>query len=61
LDWALFHEPVAPAIPTPAVSALSRLAKDLAHFALVAGALPFTLAEAALGAGSTVIMEARPR
>jgi hypothetical protein len=37
----------------------SRLAKDLAHFALVAAALPFTLAEAALGAGSTVMMEAR--
>jgi SAM-dependent methyltransferase len=37
----------------------SRLAKDLAHFALVAAALPFALAEAALGAGSTVMMEAR--
>jgi hypothetical protein len=37
----------------------SRLAKDLAHFALVAAALPFTLAEAALGAGSTVMMEAK--
>ena len=37
----------------------SRLAKDLAHFALVVAALPFTLAEAALGAGSTVMMEAR--
>jgi SAM-dependent methyltransferase len=38
-----------------------RLAKDLAHLALVAAALPFTLAEAALGAGSTVMMEARPK
>jgi len=38
---------------------VSRLAKDLAHFALAAAALPFTLLEAALGAGSTVMMEAR--
>lgn len=38
-----------------------RLAKDLAHLALVAAALPFTLAEAAWGAGSTVMMEARRR
>jgi SAM-dependent methyltransferase len=36
-----------------------RLAKDLAHLALVAAALPFTLAEAACRAGSTVMMEAR--
>ncbi|HUB78261.1 MAG TPA: class I SAM-dependent methyltransferase [Bryobacteraceae bacterium] len=36
-----------------------RLAKDLAHFALVAAALPFTWVEAAMGAGSTVIVEAR--
>jgi SAM-dependent methyltransferase len=41
--------------------AVARLVKDLAHFALVAAALPFTLAEAALGAGSTVMMEARPK
>jgi len=38
---------------------VSRLAKDLAYFALVAAALPFTWVEAAVGAGSTVIMEAR--
>jgi SAM-dependent methyltransferase len=37
----------------------ARLAKDLAYLALTAAALPFTLAEAALNAGSTVIMEAR--
>jgi len=35
------------------------LTKDLAHFALVAAALPFTWLEAALRSGSTVIMEAR--
>jgi SAM-dependent methyltransferase len=54
-------DPMARRVRKVRESALSRLAKDLAHFALVAGALPFTLAEAALGAGSTVIMEARPR
>jgi hypothetical protein len=37
----------------------ARLAKDLAYFALVVAALPFTLAEAALRAGSTVMLEAR--
>jgi SAM-dependent methyltransferase len=38
-----------------------RLAKDLAYLAMVVAALPFTLAEAAFGAGSTVMLEARPR
>jgi SAM-dependent methyltransferase len=37
----------------------TRLAKDMAHFALAAAALPFTVAEAACRAGSTVMMEAR--
>jgi SAM-dependent methyltransferase len=40
---------------------VTRLARDLAHLALVAAALPFSLAEAACGAGSTVMMEARRR
>jgi SAM-dependent methyltransferase len=38
-----------------------RLAKDLTYFAMVVAALPFALAEAACGAGSTVMLEARPR
>jgi 2-polyprenyl-3-methyl-5-hydroxy-6-metoxy-1,4-benzoquinol methylase len=38
-----------------------RLVKDLAHFGLAFVALPFTLLEAAFGAGSTVMMEARKR
>jgi len=37
----------------------ARLAKDLAYFALVLAALPFTAAEAAFRAGSTVMIEAR--
>jgi len=36
-----------------------RLLKDLAHFSLVAAAIPFTLLEAACRAGSTVIIEAQ--
>ena len=35
------------------------LLKDLSYFALVLAALPFTLVEAACGAGSTVMIEAR--
>lgn len=37
----------------------ARLIKDLAYFGLVVGAVPFTLLEAACGAGSTVMLEAR--
>ncbi len=39
----------------------ARLAKDLAYLALVAASLPFTVLEAAFRAGSTVMIEARPR
>jgi len=38
-----------------------RLLKDLAYFALVLASLPFALLEAACGAGSTVMIEARKR
>jgi hypothetical protein len=37
----------------------ARLLKDLAHFSLLAAALPFTLLEAACHAGSTIMIEAR--
>jgi len=40
-------------------SSAARIVKDLAHFALAVCALPFTLAEAAAGAGSTIMIEAR--
>jgi SAM-dependent methyltransferase len=52
-------DPMARRVRQVREGAVARLAKDLAHFALVAAALPFTWVEAALGAGSTVIMEAR--
>lgn len=38
-----------------------KLARDLIYFALVLGSLPFTLLEAASGAGSTIMVEARPK
>jgi SAM-dependent methyltransferase len=37
----------------------TRLALDLAYFALVLASLPFAIAEASCGAGSTVMIEAR--
>jgi len=40
-------------------SRAARIAKDAAYLALVAGAVPFALAEAAAGAGATVMIEAR--
>ncbi|MCU1239098.1 MAG: Methyltransferase type 11 [Candidatus Solibacter sp.] len=39
----------------------ARLAKDLTYFALVVASIPFAAAEAACSAGSTVMIEARPR
>ncbi|MBS1857186.1 MAG: class I SAM-dependent methyltransferase [Acidobacteria bacterium] len=39
----------------------ARLAKDLIYLALVAASLPFAALEAAAGAGSSVMVEARPR
>jgi hypothetical protein len=37
------------------------LRRHILHFALVVASLPFAVAEAACGAGSTVMIEARPR
>ena len=54
-------DPMARRVRRVAESAGARLAKDLAYLGLTAAALPFTLAEAAFGAGSTVMMEARKR
>jgi hypothetical protein len=38
-----------------------RLIKDMAHFSLIAAAVPFTLLEAAFRAGSTIMLEARKK
>jgi len=52
-------DPMARRVRKAPEGAVRRLAKDLAHLALVAAALPFTLVEAGCRAGSTVMMEAR--
>jgi len=54
-------DPMARRVRRVPESGVVRLLKDLAHLALVLAALPFTLAEAAFRAGSTVMMEARKR
>jgi len=54
-------DPMARRIREIPESAMTRLLKDLAYFVLVAAALPFTLLEAAFGAGSTIMIEARKR
>jgi len=52
-------DPMARRVRKVREGAATRLVKDLAHLGLVVASLPFTLAEAAVGAGSTVMMEAR--
>jgi SAM-dependent methyltransferase len=42
-------------------SAREKVFKDLLYFGLVLGALPFTALEAACGAGSTIMLEARKK
>ena len=52
-------DPMARRIRGVPESSLARLTKDLVYFGLAVAALPFTLAEAAFRAGSTVMIEAR--
>ncbi len=54
-------DPMARRVRRVTESGRARLAKDLAYFALVVASLPFAAAEAACNAGSTVMIEARPR
>jgi ribosomal protein L11 methylase PrmA len=54
-------DPMARRVRRVAESGGARMAKDLAYFAMVVASLPFTIAEAACRAGSTVMIEARPR
>ena len=54
-------DPMARRVRRTPESGAARLLKDLAYFGLVLAALPFTLAEAACHAGSTVMIEARKR
>jgi 2-polyprenyl-3-methyl-5-hydroxy-6-metoxy-1,4-benzoquinol methylase len=52
-------DPMARRVRHIAETPRARLFKDLAYFGLVVASLPFTLLEAACGAGSTVMLEAR--
>ena len=52
-------DPMARRVRQVAESGGARLAKDLAYFALVVASVPFAAAEAACGAGATVMIEAR--
>ena len=52
-------DPMARRIRRVQESGRTHLAKDLGYFALVVSSLPFTAVEAAFGAGSTVMIEAR--
>jgi SAM-dependent methyltransferase len=54
-------DPMARRVRRVAESESTRLAKDLTYFAMVVASVPFAAAEAACGAGSTVMIEARPR
>ena len=52
-------EPVARRVRGARETPRTKLLKDLAHFGLLAAALPFTLLEAACRAGSTIMIEAQ--
>jgi SAM-dependent methyltransferase len=54
-------DPMARRVRRRPESGIARLVKDLVYLGLVVAALPFTLAEAACLAGSTVMIEARKR
>ncbi len=54
-------DPMARRVRRVTESSATRLAKDLTYFALVLASIPFAAAEAAFHAGSTVMIEARPR
>lgn len=54
-------EPVARRVRGLDASAFSSLAKDAAYLALVVAAVPFAALEAAFGAGSTIMLEAKKR
>ena len=54
-------DPMARRVRGIAESPALKLVKDLVYFGIVVGALPFTLLEAACGAGSSIMIEARKR
>ncbi len=54
-------DPMARRLRQAAESARARLLRDLLYFALVLASVPFTVVEAACGAGSTIMIEASKR
>jgi SAM-dependent methyltransferase len=54
-------DPMARRVRRVSEAGAARLMKDLTYFAMVVASLPFAVAEAAFGAGSTVMIEARVR
>jgi len=54
-------DPMARRVRAIADKPVMRLLKDAVYFGLVLAALPFTLVEAACGAGSTIMLEARKK
>ena len=54
-------DPMARRVRRVSEAGIARLMKDLTYFAMVVASLPFAVAEAACGAGSTVMIEARVR
>jgi hypothetical protein len=54
-------DPMARRVRRVAEGPAAKLVKDLLYFALLSASLPFTLAEAAFRAGSTIMIEARVR
>jgi hypothetical protein len=54
-------DPMARRVRGARESSGTKLAKDLAYFALVSAAVPFTILEASCRAGSTVMVEARKK
>ena len=54
-------DPMARRVRRVTEAGVARLVKDLTYFAMVVASLPFAVAEAACGAGSTVMIEARLR
>lgn len=54
-------DPMARKVWNPSETTSQRLAKNLAHLALIGLALPISMLEAACGAGSTLMIEARKK
>ncbi len=55
------NDPMARRVRRLPETTAGRITRDLFYFAITAAALPFTIVEAAVGSGSTIMVEARRR